>query len=291
LLQHRRSMALVKLNGGQRLAAKTASTAFPAMVRGPVAVPAGSPRQTDDNGRVRSPADSANATVRRIVDLITERGLTAGDHLPTVRELSKRWRVSPNVVRDMLVRAQMIGLVEIKPRSGVIVRSLDYTPLVETLSQTLPVSVGQRDPNLVDLWHARAVIETETAANAARRRLTEDLQSLRQTMADMRSLVGDRARFIEADECFHLTIARAAGNPVLEILLDALLKVSRPHRLRFVPDRANTDDTFATHEAIYNAIADGNMKEARRAMGEHCLKRARNLMRLPETPAMSDEEV
>jgi len=235
-------------------------------------------------------ANGAASVVARLVDLIMSDNLAPGDSLPSVRELAQRWKLGRNVVRDGLLHAQVLGLVQIRPRSGVVVRAVDHGPIIAALSQTLAIGLRQQDPSLVHLWQARAIIEMETAAEAARRRLPEDLQRLDQCLLEMQQARDDRAGFVQADERFHLTIAEIAGNPVMRILLDALLKVLRPHRL-YLPPGESTEQTMATHMAIYTVIAEGDSAQASRIMGEHCHRHARLLLhpstRLPAGRAVS----
>lgn len=233
------------------------------------------PKRTQPDQPV--PANGGDA-IRRLIDLIVRDNLPAGAPLPSVRELSIQWGIGRNAVRDGFVRAQTLGLVEIRPRSGVVVRTPDYAPLLDALSQTMLIKLRQEDPGLVHLWDARAILEAQAAAGAARRRLPEDLRELRRCLEEMERHRANRPRFVEADERFHLAIARVAGNPVLRMLLDALLKMLRPDRLKFLPTRGKMTQTKGSHEAIYRAIATGDADRASQAVAEHIQRRVRYLL-------------
>jgi GntR family transcriptional regulator, transcriptional repressor for pyruvate dehydrogenase complex len=225
-------------------------------------------------------SDRSNGTddvIQRLVDYVLTEKLSPGDPLPSVRDLSQRWNLGRNLVRDGLLRAQVLSLVEVRPRSGVILRAVDYELLVGTLSQTLGVAMWQRDPNLLHIWQARTIIEIETASGAARRRLPEDLHRLRGLLVEMKRVRSDRQKLVEADERFHLTIAEIAGNPVLRILLDVLLKIMRPARVNSRP-LDTPEQTASTHDAIYNAIAHGDGQQASTIMREHCSPRVTTTM-------------
>lgn len=219
-----------------------------------------------------------NAVLGRLVEHVMTENLKPGDALPSVRDLSQRWNLGRNLIRHGLVQAQVLGVVDVHPRSGVVVRTVDYAPVVSALSQTIGLALSQHDPNLINLWQARAVIEMETAAEAARRRIPEDLRTLDRILAEMEQYDSDRPKFINADERYHLAIAQIAGNPVLRILLDTLLKLIRPFRLS-VPAPDPRDQSPATHMAIYHTIGEGDAAEARRVMGEHCERFITKLMR------------
>ena len=224
-----------------------------------------------------------NAVVQRLVDHVLAEKLAPGDQLPSVRELAERWKLGRNLVRDGLLYAQVVGLVHVRPRSGVVLCAVDYAPLVTALSQTLALALGQRDPTLVHLWQARAAIEVETASEAARRRLPEDLQRLDAilvTLDDARAK-HDRAKYIEADESYHLTIAEIAGNPVMSVILESLLKLLRPYRLPRTPP---PEQSASNHAAIYDVIAKGDPVEASKVMSEHCHRYARHLLERGSNP-------
>ena len=72
------------------------------------------------------------------------------------------------------------------------------------------------DVSAFDLTAARAVIEAEAAAMAASRITDAELQDLAGLIAAMVDPASGEAAASEADRQFHLSIARIAGNPVVE---------------------------------------------------------------------------
>lgn len=207
--------------------------------------------------------------VRGIIGLIRSEGLSAGDRLPTIRELADKWDTSPNVVRDGFLRAQTLGLVKVHPRSGAFVQEMDYSALVTPLADTLETALMKKDNNLFDLLSARRVIEMELVAIAAARRRPEDMMPIHKAMEEMGSAGADRAEFIAADERFHLGIGEITGNVVLLIILRALLVLLRPYRLTLTPDPGSTAHVGQVHEGIYQSILDGDVERAREVMREH----------------------
>jgi GntR family transcriptional repressor for pyruvate dehydrogenase complex len=207
--------------------------------------------------------------VRRVADLIARDKLTPGDYLPPVRRLARQWRATPNVVRDGILRAQMLGLVEVRPRSGVVVRPLDYARLAEMFAQTLPVVIQRSDPSFAHLIHARIAVETETVRVAARRQLPEDVAALQKLLREMNAVASSVRGFIATDEQFHLQIARIAGNPVLLVLLDLLLHVAHAAREDTMLPAGAIREALAQHRAIYAAIAAGDPERAVKRMTAH----------------------
>jgi DNA-binding FadR family transcriptional regulator len=205
---------------------------------------------------------------RRLIEYIRAEELAVGDRLPSIRQLALTFDVSPNVIRDALVKAQTLGLVKIHPRSGAFVQSLSYAPLVDALATTFDTALMQVDHNLFHVLDARRCLEIEVAGQAAARRRLEDLLPLRQAVDAMRQSK-NRLECVEADVAFHLGIARIAGNPILVTILRSLLDLLRPY-LNAVPwnadNRARSD---RTHVEIYQALLDGDVQRARACLNEH----------------------
>ncbi len=214
-------------------------------------------------------SDSTPANGRRLTQYIRDSGLRVGDRLPPIRELATLWECSPNVVRDSLLAAQTKGILKIHPRAGAFVQSLDFSSLVDALSDTLETALMQKDTNLLHLIQSRILIEVELVGLAAGRRRPEHLLGLRDALERMAAYDGDRPTFVEADEKFHLTIGAAAENQVLVIMLQALLGLLRPYRLNMVPTPDHMEFTTLMHETLYSSIKAGDAATARSTMERH----------------------
>ncbi len=207
--------------------------------------------------------------VQRIVDIIKSNGLKQGDRLPPIRQIAEEWNVSTSVVRDAIMQAQTMGIVRIFPRSGAFVQEVDLSSLVSALDNTIQTALSQSDHNLFDIISARRLIEMETAGIAAERRRLEDMHPLFMLIQKMASLRNDREAFIEADEEFHLAIAKIAGNSVLQTILRSLLIILRPYRRTLAPNDESYDQVESLHKEIYDSIMAGNRKAARNATKKH----------------------
>lgn len=209
------------------------------------------------------------SVVHRLVQHIRRERMSPGDRLPSIRRLAALWDIGPNFVRDGLLHAQTLGLVRVHPRSGAFVQTVDFSSLVDGLADTLDTALAQEDANLFHLIEARALLETEVIDRSVARRRPEDLFPLRQALEAMRDKARDRAGFVEADEKFHLAVTRMTGNPVLVIILRALLVLLRPYRLHMTPTSGRQRRTLRQHEAIYRCVVEGDRQGACAAMHDH----------------------
>jgi GntR family transcriptional repressor for pyruvate dehydrogenase complex len=213
--------------------------------------------------------------VERLIGYISSQKLTVGERLPPIKELAKTFGVQPHAVRDSILRAQSIGLLRVRPRSGVYVQSVDFSPPAHPFSRAQPVSLGDKDANLLDVLEARRLIESELAGVAAARRRLTDLVPVRDALQQMYADVADYERYIRHNEDFHLQIAAIAGNQVLLNVLRQLLGVMRAVLLEHQPANwrevrsAKRETDIREHEAIYRAILAGDPAGARAAMQTH----------------------
>jgi DNA-binding FadR family transcriptional regulator len=125
----------------------------------------------------------------------------------------------------------------------------------------------------LDLLEARLVVETETAALAARHATEQDLQGLQRSLDQM---VQDHARnplLHDGDRAFHIGIARASGNAALLFIVTTLWDQ------RYTPMQDRMETLFTTpglhtaavddHRRVLEAIAAHDPAAARQAMRRH----------------------
>jgi DNA-binding FadR family transcriptional regulator len=206
----------------------------------------------------------------QVTAMIQRGDLPPGSRLPAERDLAARLAVSRPSLREALIALEIEGLVEVRGGSGVYVRA----------RPTPPPGDHADAPGPFDILEARAVVEPECAALAARR-----------DAAARAGVAGAFAQFAAvraagrpdeaADRGFHLAIAEASGNVALARLVGALWRdqgaplATRLTDLAVSPARRR--DNLAEHAAIAQAIAAGDATAARAAMRRHlaAVRRAR----------------
>ena len=190
--------------------------------------------------------------------------LPAGTRLPSERQLAERYGVSRPIVREALRTLVERGLVEVLPARGSFVRGARPTDAAGVLDAHYRRS--QATPR--DLVEARTMLECTAAALAAERATADDLEQIDAALArfDRASSVVERARY---DLVFHLAVARAAHNPVIETMFGSITGLTVELMLRSLSDRAVTDASVPYHTEIRDAIGARNPQRARQAMMQH----------------------
>jgi len=222
-------------------------------------------------------------------DLITDGTWAAGMMLPTEAELVQQLGVSRTVIRECVRVLSSRGMLDVRQGRGTVVTSAAAWTVVEPLALLVKADRSE----LLNWLEVRAILEVESAALAARRRLPPDVSALQGALERVQAPADDPTAYMEADIHLHLTIARAARNPALLRLLQPVVQPLREHlqETALVPEAR--DQALREHGAIIAAILEGDAEQARAAMTTHLHRVAEEIAQLlrqtPSTPPASAE--
>src|SRR5215217_2493935 len=178
----------------------------------------------------------------RLIELITDRQLKAGDRLPPERELAASMGVSRSSLREALRALAMLGVTEMRHGDGTYLTSLEPEALMRPVSLVLALS----DSGLAELFEARKLVEPGLAALAAERIDEAAAEELLRCAEASAGALEDAEAFMWADIELHARIAHAASNAVLSRLLDSIASMGiasrrRTGRLAAVRDQSARD--------------------------------------------------
>lgn len=129
---------------------------------------------------------------------------------------------------------------------------------------------------------ARALLEPPLAALAAERATAEDLRSIRRFLELMEQCPDGPELIVEYDSGFHVSIARASGNPTLVYMVSAIADSIASTRSLSLHAPGGTRSSIAGHHAIVDALDAGDPARAQDAMREHLDDVARLIRMGPE---------
>jgi GntR family transcriptional regulator, transcriptional repressor for pyruvate dehydrogenase complex len=208
----------------------------------------------------------ADVTVKLIAHfkhLIAEGVFTPGGKLPPERVLAQRFGVNRSSLRQALKVLQLMGVVRQRVGSGTYLSP----GASNVLREPMEFLILMGDITDEELFDARLIVETESAARAAVRATAEDLESLREAIADMATSQSDKAR-LEADLAFHEAVFRASGNRVCRLIFTVIHRAILESMARIVK-RSDVERPLSFHKEIYAAISQQNGEEAKRRMKAH----------------------
>jgi GntR family transcriptional repressor for pyruvate dehydrogenase complex len=185
------------------------------------------------------------------------------EELPSEAVLAQRLGVSRTVLREAMKHLQAQGLVLIAQGKRARVRPADPQAAIASLDVLLRRSEG----SLLQLVEVRRPLEAEIVALAARRATPEALAEAEAAIAAQEAAATLEAR-IDADLAFHRALAKATGNPVFALLLDALAGLMRASRRTSLGKYGNRIPV-EHHRAILDAVRRRDPAAARAAMDAH----------------------
>ena len=208
--------------------------------------------------------------VAAIKDMILAGELSAGDRLPTEKDLGARLGVSRGPLREGVSALAAMGVLDTRQGDGTYVTSLEPGVLMAPLSFVVDVhNAGGARPYLA----VRRVLECEAAALAAMNIDADGLAAAERALAESEAAAQppvDIDRFYASDLGFHRAVAAGAGNPVLGALIATLSgRTTRARLVRTVVDEGALGRTVAEHRAVLQAIAARDPERARLRMDVH----------------------
>jgi len=211
---------------------------------------------------VRNTSLSAQIS-QQLVESIVAGRYKPGEQLPPERDLAVMFSTSRVAVREALGALIAKGILSTRQGSGTTVNSTEQWNTLD------PVILMLRDgDNTFDqLQEVRRIIEPELCALAAERITPEELEILR-PLSNL-PLDDTIEQHIERDTSFHVAIARATKNTVLQIVLSSISDILRESRRRsfLVPGELAAARDW--HKVIFAAIERHDVVGARQAMVEH----------------------
>ncbi len=219
---------------------------------------------------------------KRLVRLLSEGRLKAGDKIPTERDLAKQLNVGRTTLREALKLLTLSGLLEARRGDGTYVR----TEFKSLLSQELswPLLLNTSDLDMIS--DVRLPLEVQAARLAAERATDEDVQKL----AVFRQLLTIHGRDYEKETAldleFHDAIAEASHNVLLCHLMRSLHSILRQYILLSNEMTESLDAIVADHQPIYDAIVSRNPEAAESAVKRHLASSRKWIVRAfgPEAP-------
>lgn len=205
---------------------------------------------------------SVQAAIR---EFILTNDLRSGDVLPTETQLTRQLGVSRNAVREAVKALELVGIVEVRRGSGLFVGDFSLEPLLNNLPYGLMADLEE----LRELLEIRQVLESGMLARVIAARTETQLAALREVVERMHVLAGQGKPFPEEDRAFHQHLMENTGNKTLLKLLDIFwLTYHRARQTAAIEDE-DPVHTAQNHAAIVDALAAGDLEQARRALDSH----------------------
>lgn len=182
-----------------------------------------------------------------------------GDPLPTELEMAAALGVSRNVVREALSRFKMLGIIETKKKTGMVISNPD---IVGTFEKVLNPAIMD-ESTLHDLFELRLVLETGIADLLYMRKTAEDLDELEEIAE--REVKENNFR-INNEIAFHGKLYEMTGNDTLKqfqtLLLPIFGYVVKLENKKYVAGKV-------THQGLVKILRKGTPEDFKQGMRSH----------------------
>lgn len=184
-------------------------------------------------------------------DAIVEGRFSPGAQLDP-EALEQEYQCSRTPIREAIQQLAVSGMVQVIPKRGTFVTQFSVTELVER-------------------FEVMAELEGMCGRLAARRITEAELESLREAheMCRERAEAGDANGYYYVNGVFHHCIYQASHNAFLAQETARLHAILKPYRRMQLHVRHRLTRSFAEHEAIVEALVQGNEAQAEAALKTH----------------------
>ncbi|MDN3014676.1 FadR/GntR family transcriptional regulator [Paenibacillus sp. BSR1-1] len=191
---------------------------------------------------------------------------TYGDKLPSQKELATRYQVSLIVIREALTKLSAVGMISFHQGKGTYLnKSEGETFALPEFSSLIFHNIN----NLLEIVEARQIVESETSSLAAKRRTNNNLLEIEKTIEGMKESLNDYENFAKWDVEFHIAVAKASNNQVLQKITTLLIDSYRSEISKFFQVPGVIEKILMEHEIIYFQILNGNSQKASLIMRNH----------------------
>jgi GntR family transcriptional repressor for pyruvate dehydrogenase complex len=204
--------------------------------------------------------------MREILESIETGKFKPGDKLPTEQQLSQMFEVGRSTVREATSTLAALGYLEIVQGRGTFVRA-DFQP---NKPASLALEDIQTAANIIDLVEVREILECSVVRLAAARADREDIERIRQACDNMRRHVDDLNQFTTHDCEFHIALAQASGNRMIQEMMKTIVEKVHQEYEKFEPRPLfQPDKAVSTAEHILACVIQGDGEAAARTMSDH----------------------
>lgn len=204
----------------------------------------------------------------QIEDAILAKKFPVGSKLPSEAELCEKFNVSRTPLREALKMLSANGLISIYKGKGVYVNELKPEGISLSLSKYLKQRLDE--DYVLDVIRARQILEPSIAYSASLNRTDNDIAHLEESIKELRNCEDDYEKLSKIDMSFHLTLANAAGNKSVPVMMNSLYTLMPAfYSTVYATNKEAKELAINWHTKILTYVKQRNAGEATLAMTEH----------------------
>ena len=206
-----------------------------------------------------------NQIANLIEQRITSGEYKSGSRLPSEQKLCEEFGVSRTILRETLKLLKERGLIGTRTGSG----SYVTRPEAHNISDVVSRIINLDRIDYEDVFDVRTILEVESTALAAKNATSDQIDDICSVLDELHNTTLSNEKRAEKDFEFHFLIAKASGNPLLALMVEAMGGICRSIIERTNLIIGSTDDSNLRHSNIFSAICAHDVEGARAAVKDH----------------------
>lgn len=210
--------------------------------------------------------------VTQIQDAILDGKVSAGEKLPSERELGTMLGTSRGTLREALRILEQKGLIEIKlgVHGGAVVKDASS----DQMSETLALLIRSQSVSLEHLTEFRQGVEGLVASLAAERADTADMEELKKLIEEAEKYyskgISQWDSFVRIDEQIHMALARISRNPIYKFITETIHDNIQRYYDKYLSVGGNElEENYQDLKLIVEAVCNKEIAEAGTLASEH----------------------
>ena len=159
----------------------------------------------------------------RLWSMIVSGELAPGDLLPSERFLMDKFGVGRPAVREAMQTLSNKGVITISQGERSRMNELNAAVVISQVDEIVKLLLSSKPSNLAHLKQVRKILETGAVQLAAQNCTSDDATRLRSLIEVQHKKSESHKDFILGDIAFHVEIAELSYNPLLRMVIQAML--------------------------------------------------------------------
>ena len=205
-------------------------------------------------------------TFARIKSYITDNHLLPGSRLPTEKDLAQALGVGRSAVREAVKSLQILGVLDVKPKEGIVVKQFNFEPIIENLEYGLCIDNRQ----ILELLDLRIALENAYLVSAIEHSTFSQFKELRDIIHEMERKAANNQSILDEDMRFHLAMYANTDNTILKSLLalfwQMIIKMDAHSNTMSGPDSAYVIDS---HVQLLDAFTKHDCERCKMLLNQH----------------------
>lgn len=191
-----------------------------------------------------------------------------GGKVPSLSEISRNLGMNTASVREQLEVARAMGLVEVRPRTGIRPLPFSFRPAIE---QSLRYRLVQDETEFERFAAVRNAVEAGFWHEAVSRLEEADIQELEDLVSAANEKIAHVPSIIPHAEHrqFHLTIFSRLDNIFVQGILETFWGMYESLGMALFADKNYLEQVWAYHRRMLDGIVSGDREAGRQALIDH----------------------